>query len=190
MLVDVKKKRNEQTEQAELLRGSTHDPQTQTHTVIAELGEGRDRPLPTCPENPTNVPGFPPSDDPCCHVSRILEQSHGTSASESNCGATANCIIVEQGHGMSASERNCGATANYIMVEQSHGTSVSERYCGATANYIMVEQSHGTSVSERIQEQSHGMRSKSEELGRVIASGALCRICSAWQYVLCPNPTR
>jgi hypothetical protein len=168
MLVDVKKKRNEQTEQAELLRGSTHNPQTQTHTVIAELGEGRDRPLPTCPENPTYLPGFPPSDDPCCHVSRILEQSHATSASESN----------------------SGATANYFMVEQSHGTSVSERYCGATANYIMVEQSHGTSVSEMIQEQSHGMRSKSEELGRVIASGALCRICSAWQYVLCPNPTR
>jgi hypothetical protein len=63
MLIDVKKKRNEQTEQAELW-GSTHDPQTQTHAVTAELGEGRgrhrgrdrrdrDRPLPTCPENPT-----------------------------------------------------------------------------------------------------------------------------------------
>jgi hypothetical protein len=56
MLIDMKEKRNEQTEQAELLMGgSTHDPQTQTHTVTAELGEGRDRdrPLPTCPENPT-----------------------------------------------------------------------------------------------------------------------------------------
>jgi hypothetical protein len=57
-----------------------------------------------------NLPGFLASDDPCCHVSRILEQSHVTSASERNCGATANNIMVEQSHGTSASERYCGAT--------------------------------------------------------------------------------
>jgi hypothetical protein len=64
------------------------------------------------------LPCFPASDDPCCHVSRILEQSHGTSASERYCGATANYIMVEQSHGTSVSER---------IEEQSHGTSVSER---------------------------------------------------------------
>jgi hypothetical protein len=46
--------------------------------------------------------------------------------------------IVEQSHVTSASERNCGATANYIMVEQSYGTSASERYCGATGDRVSV----------------------------------------------------
>jgi hypothetical protein len=57
MLIDVTKKRNEQTEQAELLMGATSD--RQTHMVTAELeGRGRgprdrDSQPPGCPETPT-----------------------------------------------------------------------------------------------------------------------------------------
>jgi hypothetical protein len=65
LLIDVNQK--EQTEQPELLTKSSHEPQTQIHTVTAALGEGwgrhwgrdrgdRGRALPTVAELPTLLP--------------------------------------------------------------------------------------------------------------------------------------
>jgi hypothetical protein len=56
--------------------------------VTAELGEGRDRrdrrdrdrPLPTCPENPTRFPVHRPSDIACYRTERFLHPHHHTGA--------------------------------------------------------------------------------------------------------------
>jgi hypothetical protein len=43
MLIDVKKKRRTNRTSKATYGGSAHDPQTQTHTVTAELGEGGEK---------------------------------------------------------------------------------------------------------------------------------------------------
>jgi hypothetical protein len=54
--------------------------------------------------------------------------------------------IVEQSHVTSASERNCGATANYIMVEQSHGTMIRLQYPVRLAFSMTMNKSQGQSL--------------------------------------------